>query len=173
MQLSYDDQLNQAFAQYAQELSAFVYDRIDVVEAEDVLQDIWAAFAATLAQETIVNPRAWLYRALRNRLTDKYRLRTRRPVFTNLDQVGDFAETPSFNDLDDPDIFWETLFAALDTLPEKQRIVFVRNELDGETLSEIAEDLGISLKTIISRKQYAKNRLREALHDFYDEYLGE
>jgi DNA-directed RNA polymerase specialized sigma24 family protein len=63
--------------------------------------------------------------------------------------------------------------SGLDTLPEEQRVVFVRNELEEETLQSIADDLGENLKTIISRKRYAVMKLRERLRNTYNELLGD
>jgi RNA polymerase sigma factor (sigma-70 family) len=66
--------------------------------------------------------------------------------------------------------FRELLFAALDELPEKQRDVFVRNELEDVTLQQIADEAGENIKTVISRKRYAVKHLRERLRDFYKEF---
>ena len=68
-------------------------------------------------------------------------------------------------------LFWEALEKALDELPEKQRNAFVWNELDGETLQQIADRTGDNLKTIISRKRYAVQHLRKRLQTLYDEFL--
>jgi RNA polymerase sigma factor (sigma-70 family) len=66
-------------------------------------------------------------------------------------------------------IFWEQLMEALNELPEKQREVFVQNELENKTLQEIANQSGENLKTIISRKGYAIKHLRTKLSSLYDE----
>jgi RNA polymerase sigma factor (sigma-70 family) len=60
------------------------------------------------------------------------------------------------------------LFEALNELPEKQREVFVLNELEDMTLQQIADRTGESIKTIISRKRYAVVHLRERLQNFYN-----
>jgi len=65
----------------------------------------------------------------------------------------------------------ELFFKALNELPEKQRQVFVWNEMEDMTLQQIADKTGESIKTIISRKRYAVKRLREQLQDIYDELL--
>jgi len=65
----------------------------------------------------------------------------------------------------------ELFFKALNELPEKQRQVFVLNEMEEMTLQQIADQTGESIKTIISRKRYAVSRLREQLQDIYDELL--
>jgi DNA-directed RNA polymerase specialized sigma24 family protein len=57
-------------------------------------------------------------------------------------------------------------------MPEKQRLVFVQNELEDRTLQSIADEQGENLKTIISRKRYAVQRLRERLGTLYNELVG-
>jgi len=64
----------------------------------------------------------------------------------------------------------EMFFKAVDELPEKQRNVFVLNELEDLSLQEIADKTGENIKTIISRKRYAVAHLRERLQDIYNEY---
>jgi len=168
---SHEDEFERTRQQYEAELRAFVADRLASDDVEDLLQEVWTSYSGALEREDIEQPRAWLYRTVRNRLTDAYRAQQRQPVFIDLQDTDDFTEE-SFSTNYNPDEFWEQLYEALDDLPEKQRVVFVRNELEGETLQEIAHELGEKLKTIISRKQYAKQRLRMALEDLYYDFFG-
>lgn len=68
-------------------------------------------------------------------------------------------------------MFWEELLKALDELPPNQRDVFVRNELEEESLQSIADSEGENLKTIISRKGYAVKHLRKRLTTLYQEFI--
>ncbi len=166
-----DQDWDQLYAAYAEELAAFVTPRVAYSEAEDILQEVWSTLALSLQQQTIHQPRAWLFRVARNRITDFYRKNNGRPAFQDLTPELDSATTNT--SFPDPDEAWQTIDEALDDLPEEQREVFVRNELDGETLREIAEDLEVPLKTIISRKGYARRRLQISLQELYDDYFGE
>jgi len=58
---------------------------------------------------------------------------------------------------------------ALNELPEKQRKVFILNEIEEMTLQEIANMENENIKTIISRKSYAVKHLRLKLRGLYDE----
>jgi DNA-directed RNA polymerase specialized sigma24 family protein len=69
--------------------------------------------------------------------------------------------------------FWEELFAALDDLPQKQREVFIKNELEDMSFEDIARQTGDNIKTLISRKRYAVQFLRERLAELYFEILNE
>ena len=66
--------------------------------------------------------------------------------------------------------FRELFYAALNELPEKQREVFVWNELEDLTLQQIADKTGESIKTITSRKRYAVVHLRKRLQEMYNDY---
>lgn len=161
----------EAYRAHEHELAAFVRDRIPADEAADLLQEVWASYLSTLEANTIDRPRAWLYRVTRNRITDFYRRQSSGPAFQDLTEDVDAPTNEAYSEAD-PDELWAEVEDALQLLPENQREVFVRNELDGETLREIASDLGLPLKTIISRKGYARARLRVILQTTYDNYFG-
>lgn len=165
------DEFHSALLAWGEELRRFLHLRLPEGEsADDLLQDVWFSFARTLEQTTVEQPRAWLYRSLRNRLTDEYRRRAGRATLF----PGELPEPtvlPAADRGDQESLALE-IGAALQLLPPAQREVFVRNEIEGDTLREIAAELGIPLKTAISRKGYAKRRLQELLRELYDEYFG-
>ena len=64
----------------------------------------------------------------------------------------------------------DELALAVDELPEEQREVFVAHELEGRSFKELAEESGVSVNTLLSRKRYAVLHLRERLQSIYDEF---
>ena len=64
----------------------------------------------------------------------------------------------------------EELEDALEELPDEQREVFVAHELEGRSFREMAEESGVNINTLLSRKRYAVLHLRERLQGIYDEY---
>jgi RNA polymerase sigma-70 factor (family 1) len=52
---------------------------------------------------------------------------------------------------------------ALESLPEKQRTVFLLSRMDGMKYFEIAENLGLSVKAVEKRMKYALQYLRNAI----------
>ena len=99
----------------------------------------------------------------RNKITDKYRKKKEDSLddFFYEDEEGLNIADIFLADDNNPDakelqqIFWETLFNALDELPQNQREVFILNELEDNTLQQIADMQKENLKTIISRKRYS------------------
>jgi RNA polymerase sigma-70 factor (ECF subfamily) len=64
------------------------------------------------------------------------------------------------------------LEAALADLPSYHRAVIVLREVEGLSYEEIAETVGVSKGTIMSRLFHARQKLQRALGEFYEEQLG-
>jgi RNA polymerase sigma factor (sigma-70 family) len=67
-------------------------------------------------------------------------------------------------------VLLEELDAALDELPEEQREVFLAHEFLGYSFNELAEQTGVSVNTLLSRKRYAVLHLRERLQTIYNDF---
>ena len=167
------DDFSEFMEAFDQTLRRFVRSRVSTDQImEDIVQDVWFGFFRSLDRGSIIeDPEAWLYRSARNRVIDVYRKIQAVDVSEMEFEAFEDEESPE-EDLYQKE-FFDQLEAALDELPDNQRIVFMRNEIDGVTLREIAEEENENLKTIISRKRYAVTRLRAALGDYYEEFLGD
>ena len=166
---------------YGNRLFRFIRSRVPTAaDAEDILQEVWFQFSKVVDTEPIEQVSGWLFRVARNRITDNYRKRKDELLedFTFENEEGEsmFKEILLADD-SNPEmamlqqVFWETLEEALDELPENQKEVFVWNELEGQTLQEIADRTGVNIKTLISRKRYAVQHLRNRLQTLYEEFL--
>ncbi|HLP54027.1 MAG TPA: RNA polymerase sigma factor [Fluviicola sp.] len=166
--------------QFGKKLFGFIRGRVQSNEdAEDILQDVWYQFSNLSAIDELENVSAWLYRVARNKVTDRYRKKTTDALedysYETEDESIGFKDILLLDDSNNPELalfkdhFWNQLMIALDELPEKQREVFVLNELEDFTLQEIADQTGENLKTVISRKGYATKYLRTRLNDLYNE----
>ena len=163
---------------YGSELSHFIQGRIGSAEdAKDLLQEVWFQLSKAQSQTEIKAPRAWLYRVTRNKIIDHYRKQapeTWGDLLFEDEEAEEWIE--DYESEEEPELmfqqsqFWEALYEALDGLPEKQRQVYVLNELQGLTLQQIADQEGSRLKTIISRKTYAIRTLRERLAWLLEEF---
>jgi RNA polymerase sigma factor (sigma-70 family) len=67
-------------------------------------------------------------------------------------------------------VLLDELELALEELPKEQREVFVAHELEGRSFKEMADESGVSVNTLLSRKRYAVLYLRERLQDIYDDF---
>ncbi|MDB5013506.1 MAG: sigma-70 family polymerase sigma factor [Daejeonella sp.] len=160
---------------YGKGLMGFIRKRVKSDEdAEDILQDVWYQLSSIVNAEPIEQTGAWLYRVAKNKIIDKHRKKTEELFEDNFteddsDNVLDFralllteASTPETVYL--KNLFWEQLFIALDELPEQQKQVFIWQELDHMSFSEIALNTGENIQTLVSRKRYAVLHLRKRLH---------
>lgn len=169
----------QAVRTYGKQLFSFIRGRVPTDEdAEDILQDVWYQLSNQPEVEAIESVSGWLYRVARNRITDVFRKKKPEALedfgYENEDGewlLKDILLADEFSPEDENlrQLFWEELMAALDELPEKQREVFILNELEDWTLQQIADEKEENLKTIISRKGYAVKHLRSRLESLYQD----
>jgi RNA polymerase sigma factor (sigma-70 family) len=121
----------------------------------------------------------WLFRVARNRITDLFRKKA--PVRFGDVAGGEGNDRVAWEDLllspdAGPDeqyarsMLVEELARAIADLPPDQRDVFVAHELEGRSFREMAAVSGVSVNTLLSRKRYAVQRLRERLRDVHDEF---
>ena len=168
--------IKQAVQHYGKRLFSFIRSRVKSDEdAKDILQDVWYQLSAIMDTEPIEQLSAWLFRVSRNRIVDKSRKQTTLSLDEMVyeDESGEMIFPAVFMDDDlaadaemDRAYFMDSLMKALNELPEKQRQVFVLNEMEDMTLQQIADQTGENIKTIISRKRYAVQFLRERLQQF-------
>lgn len=174
--------ISQTVKNYGGKLMSFIRPKVNSTEdAEDILQEVWYQFSNLNNMSEIVNVGSWLYRVSQNKIIDRYRKKSTENLedFVYEDDEGTLVirEILLMDERGSPELkifqdeLWKQLFKALEELPEKQRLVFVENELNGKTLKEIAMEQGENIKTIISRKQYAIKYLRLQLQQLYDDLM--
>ena len=156
---------------------------VDEADVEDVLQDVF--FELVEAQNLMTPIRqvgAWMFRVARNRMTDLFRKRRAEALRRTPFQESPGEEALSWEEWlpsgeEGPEaayarrILLEELDAALENLPPEQRQVFIAHELEGRSFKELAEESGVSLNTLLSRKHYAVSSLRKHLKTIYEEYV--
>ena len=179
-----DRQISEAVEREQPRLRNFIRRRVaDDSDVEDILQDVFYELVeAYRGTHPVELASAWFYRVARNRIIDLFR--KKKPKSLNETISGEEGEDLHFEDLlpsldAGPDavyartVLLEQLDDALDELPDEQREVFIANEIEGRSFKELAEETGLSINTLLSRKRYAVLYLRERLQDIYDELKEE
>jgi len=176
-----DRKISNVINEYGTRLFRFIRGRVPSnADAEDITQEVWYQLSRVVELDSIEQISGWLFRVARNRITDNYRKKSPDLIIDkNYEgEDGNFsfrdilmADAISPEDENLKEIFWEELFLALDELPENQKNVFVWNELEDETFQEISDKTGVNIKTLISRKRYAVQHLRDRLEKLYEEFF--
>jgi RNA polymerase sigma factor (sigma-70 family) len=176
-----DQRISEVVERERTRLRRFIRRRVaDPRDAEDVLQDVFSALVeANRLLMPIEHVTGWLFRVARNRITDLFR--KKRPE--RFGDPGSADESGELLRLEDvlpsaeagPEaryvrtLLLDELERALGELPAEQRQVFVAHELEGRSFREMADETGLSVNTLLSRKRYAVLRLRQRLQAIYDE----
>lgn len=132
-----------------------IVDDADI--AEDLVQDAFTKAWLYRERSEIENFSPFMYRTVRNICLSYLRDRQEMLDESNIPEVREEAIDTSFRDA--------RIWRAIDGLPEKCREVFLMSKRDGLANEEIAEELGISIKTVKNQMTKAFSRLREALSD--------
>ena len=185
MALEQDQRISEVVKREGSRLRNFIRRRVaDPRDVEDVLQDVFYRLVeANRLLMPIDHVTGWLFRVARNRITDLFR-KKKPEAFSDTAVEGKDGELLQIEDLlPSPDAGPEALYFrnllldelehALEELPDEQREVFIAHELEGRSFKEIAADTGVGINTLLSRKRYAVQRLRERLSNIYEELRNE
>jgi RNA polymerase sigma factor (sigma-70 family) len=179
-----DRRISEVMAEQRSRLRNFIRRRVpDEADVEDLLQEV---FYELVRANRLLMPidyvTGWLFRVARNRITDLFR-KKKPETFSDAEVISEDGERLGIEDLlPSPDAGPEAAYArnllldemesALDELPEEQREVFIAHELEGRSFKELAEESGVSVNTLLSRKRYAVMYLRKRLQGIYEEFAG-
>ena len=147
-------------------LMSFFLRRIhNVTEAEDLTQEVLLRISERAATIDASRPDAYVFQIAANMLRDRARRRKVRGAY--LTEAS--AIRSSWVDELDPDRVMQgrqslaAVVDALRALPERTRTIFVLFRLERMKQREIAEMLGVSLRTVEQHVIRASVKLRESL----------
>lgn len=150
-------------------------------DVEDIVQDVFYELVeAYRMMKPIEHVTGWLFRVARNRIVDLFRGR-RTGSLSDPVSVEEDGRALLLEDLlpsgdDGPEtvyarnVLMEALEEALEELPREQREVFLAHEVAGTSFKELAEQTGVSMNTLLSRKRYAVLHLRRSLEAVKDDF---
>lgn len=163
-------EFDQAFRQLYLPLGMYALRIVDDTDsAEDIVED---AFLKTWqlieSGKEIENFKSYMYRTVRNGCISFLRNQKDTIAFEEMPEtVKDTIDLNALQDVDEETIDTSVrdarIWKAIDQLPERCREVFLMSKRDGLSNDEIAEELGISVKTVKNQMTKAFSRLREAL----------
>jgi RNA polymerase sigma factor (sigma-70 family) len=164
-------------------LRDFIRRRVtDRGDAEDILQEV---FYELIESYRLMKPvgevTAWLFRVARNRIIDRFRKKRPEPFSTHVVTAEDGDELQLEDLLPSADAGPEAAYArnllldaldeALDELPPEQSEVFIAHEWMGVSFKDLAQETGVSVNTLLSRKRYAVLHLRRRLRAIYNDFV--
>jgi RNA polymerase sigma factor (sigma-70 family) len=179
-----DQRISETIDQEQARLRNFIRRRVaDRDDADDILQEVFYELVEAYSlMKPVEQVSAWLFRVARNRIIDLFRKKSREALRTEQVTIGEDGEGLQLEELlpspaDGPDALYarsvllDELDAALDELPKEQRDAFVGHELMGYSFKELADQTGVSVNTLLSRKRYAVLYLRARLQAIHDEFI--
>ena len=131
-----------------------IVDDADVAEdmVQEAFMNTWERLEGGLE---ISNFKAFMYRSVRNECLSYLSSLKEKVGEEFIPEAGEEEIDTSFRDA--------RIWKAIDELPEKCREIFLMSKRDGYSNEEIADELGISIKTVKNQMTKAFSRLRVSL----------
>lgn len=147
-------------------------------DAEDIAQEVFLEVYKSIGKfKGNSKLSTWIYKICTNKCLEFIRKKNakKRLVFIQriLGNKIPLDKTNFFTEFNHPGILLEhkerseTIYLAINTLPESQKIVFTLAKLDGKTYQEIVEITGKSMSSVESIMFRAKKNLQKKLANFY------
>lgn len=146
----FEDSFNKLFRPLCMYSMHYVHD---MDTAEDIVEECFVKMLQRGLPEGN-SIASYIHVAVRNRSID-YLRRNKSDHILPEDADGLISDDDAFDGSHEESKIWE----ALEKLPEKQRQIFIMSRRDGMSHEEIAEELGISVRTV-------KNQISRALATF-------
>lgn len=143
----------------------------DIDESEEVVQQVFVQlWEKRETMEITTSVQSYLFRAVRNTSLNKIKHAKVRQIYaeevTAMAQQSEPATVTTFhNELQNQ------IHVAIESLPEQCRLVFKLSRFEELKYAEIAEQLGISIKTVENHMGKALKLMREQLKDYLTVWL--
>jgi RNA polymerase sigma-70 factor (ECF subfamily) len=140
------------------------------MNAEDIVQEVALnMFSRVDFDAEVENGLGYIFRAIRNKVIDLYR---KRRVVVSIDKDEEESDVPGLKSEEisveanmelEEEI--EMMNIAIESLSDDHREIVVATEIEGRSFAEIAEETGIPVGTLLSRKHRAMANLQNILRD--------
>ncbi|SHJ55241.1 RNA polymerase sigma-70 factor, ECF subfamily [Tangfeifania diversioriginum] len=127
---------------------------------QQVFIDLWTKREKITVTSSV---KSYLYTTVKNRCIDVFR---KTKATTEISESVENLNQIPFRDLIEEAELNDRINASINQLPEKCREIFLLCRFEGLKYSEIAEKLGISIKTVEMQMGIALKKLRDSLSDY-------
>jgi|TARA_R110000737_G_scaffold164641_2_gene192313 RNA polymerase sigma factor (sigma-70 family) len=170
MQQGKEQAFQELYDRYAQNLHQYFYRRMwkDREKAEDFVHDLFTKLIKNPDSfDTSRSFKTWIFSVANNMTINEYKKQAVRSVVTSGEETEYQAtEAASSDSLLQDGMFREALEKEMVELDDKHREVFELRHIQGFSVKEIAQTLGINEGTVKSRVFYAVKQLTEKLVEF-------
>jgi RNA polymerase sigma factor (sigma-70 family) len=147
-------------------------------DAEDIAQDVFVEVFNSIGKfKGNSKLSTWIYRITTNKCLEFIRKRNTKKRFAFLQSITGneipMDKTSYFTEMNHPGVILEnkekseTLFCAINELPEAQKVVFTLHKVDGKSYQEISDITEKSVSSVESLMFRAKKNLQNTLENFY------
>ncbi|WP_396603340.1 RNA polymerase sigma factor [Algibacter sp. R77976] len=147
-------------------------------DAEDIAQEVFVEVFNSIGKfKGNSKLSTWIYRIATNKCLEFIRKRNTKKRFAFLQSITGneipVDKTSYFTKMNHPGVILEnkqkseTLFFAINQLPEAQKVVFTLHKVDGKSYQEISDIIDKSLASVESLMFRAKKNLQKLLENFY------
>jgi len=137
-------------------------------EAEDVVHDVFVAFAGSARQFQLTGSlKGYLATCVSNRARDRIRARTRQADLNSMNVSVAGSRSPQQQAVEAEEL--TRLRQALRQIPYEQREAVLLHVKGGMKLREIAKLQGVSVSTVHGRYRYGLDKLRSLLNSEVEE----
>ncbi|MBC3757643.1 sigma-70 family RNA polymerase sigma factor [Hyunsoonleella sp. SJ7] len=147
-------------------------------DAEDIAQEVFVEVFNSIGKfKGNSKLSTWIYRITTNKCLEFIRKRNTKKRFGFMQSIlGNeipVDKTSYFTEMNHPGIILEnkekseTLFYAINQLPEAQKVVFTLHKVDGKSYQEISDITEKSVSSVESLMFRAKKNLQKLLENFY------
>lgn len=147
-------------------------------DAEDIAQEVFVEVFNSIGKfKGNSKLSTWIYRICTNKCLEFMRKRNTKKRFGFMQAIlGNeipIDKTSYFTEMNHPGVILEnkekseTLFYAINKLPEAQKVAFTLHKIDGKSYQEISDITEKSVSSVESLMFRAKNNLQKLLENFY------
>ncbi len=165
--------LNEIFDKYNKKVYRIAYGVVrQREEALDIVQEVFIKLFRSIKNfKGRSHFYTYLYRMVMNTAIDHAR-KTGKQTISSLDQEGSFQPSDDLEKGPERILLQkeleERVKLAMDKLPAEQRAAVIFRDVEGLSYQEMAEAMGCSIGTVMSRLHYGRKRIQELLEDYVE-----